>query len=117
MLLGAAAVMSNGTVVSRVGSAATAMAAHAWGRPVIICCETHKFAGEPACHMHWLPQHRKSAAELPDHPFAVNYRGVAGALARHNLLWVLHLCWKRTVQPCTPVTLRPQRQDSEGIRC
>ena len=47
VLLGAAAVMSNGTVVSRVGSAAVAMAAHAWGCPVIICCETHKFAGVP----------------------------------------------------------------------
>ena len=45
MLLGAAAVMSNGTVISRVGSAATAMAAFASNRPVIICCETHKFAG------------------------------------------------------------------------
>ena len=47
VLLGASGVMSNGTVISRVGTAATAMAAHALGRPVIICCETFKFAGAP----------------------------------------------------------------------
>ena len=37
---------SNGTVVSRIGSAAVAMMADAAGVPVIICCETYKFSNK-----------------------------------------------------------------------
>ena len=44
MLLGASAVLSNGTVLSRAGCAIVAGAAAAAARPVIICCETYKFA-------------------------------------------------------------------------
>lgn len=36
--------MSNGTVISRVGSAAVALMSETAGRPVLICCETYKFA-------------------------------------------------------------------------
>ena len=43
VLLGASAVMSNGTVVSRAGSAAVAMMAHSFNIPTIICCQTLKF--------------------------------------------------------------------------
>jgi translation initiation factor eIF-2B subunit delta len=43
VILGAAAVLSNGTVVSRAGSASVAMVAAAAGRPVMVCCETLKF--------------------------------------------------------------------------
>jgi translation initiation factor eIF-2B subunit delta len=43
VLLGAAAVRSNGTVVSRVGTAAVAMAASHAHVPVIVCAETYKF--------------------------------------------------------------------------
>lgn len=43
MFLGAAAVMSNGTVMGRAGSAAVAMMAHALSKPVLICCESYKF--------------------------------------------------------------------------
>ena len=35
--------LSNGTVMSRAGSAAVAMMATAFSKPVIICCETYKF--------------------------------------------------------------------------
>lgn len=35
--------LSNGTVMSRAGSAAVAMVATASSKPVIICCETYKF--------------------------------------------------------------------------
>lgn len=41
--LGAAAVLSNGTVLSRAGSAAVAMVAAAAGKPVLVCCESIKF--------------------------------------------------------------------------
>jgi translation initiation factor eIF-2B subunit delta len=41
--LGAASVLSNGTVYSRVGSACVAMVAHAFHVPVLVCCETYKF--------------------------------------------------------------------------
>lgn len=43
-VLGASAVMSNGTVISRAGTAAVAMVSEGAGRPVLICCETYKFA-------------------------------------------------------------------------
>ncbi|KAJ7515857.1 hypothetical protein O6H91_22G031800 [Diphasiastrum complanatum] len=43
VFLGAASVLSNGTVYSRVGTACVAMVAHALGVPVMICCETYKF--------------------------------------------------------------------------
>lgn len=43
VFLGASAVLSNGTVISRVGSAAVAMLAASRELPVIICCETYKF--------------------------------------------------------------------------
>ena len=46
VFLGASAVNSNGTVVSRIGSAAVAMMADAAGVPVIICCETYKFSNK-----------------------------------------------------------------------
>eukprot|EP00249_Psilotum_nudum_P016229 c25731_g1_i1 orf=320-2353(-) len=43
VFLGAASVLSNGTVYSRVGTACVAMVAHAFHVPVLICCETYKF--------------------------------------------------------------------------
>jgi len=43
VLLGASGVLSNGTVLSRAGGAAVAMAAAAASVPVLVCCETYKF--------------------------------------------------------------------------
>lgn len=43
VMLGASAVLSNGTVLSRAGSAAVAMTAHASSKPVLVCCEAFKF--------------------------------------------------------------------------
>lgn len=43
VFLGAAAVMSNGTVMGRAGNAAVAMMAHAHSKPVLVCCESFKF--------------------------------------------------------------------------
>ncbi|PSR96566.1 Translation initiation factor eIF-2B subunit delta like [Actinidia chinensis var. chinensis] len=43
VLLGAASVLSNGTVYSRVGTACVAMVAHEFQVPVLICCEAYKF--------------------------------------------------------------------------
>ena len=43
VFLGAASVLSNGTVMSRAGSAAVAMLAAAHRCPVLVCCETYKF--------------------------------------------------------------------------
>lgn len=43
VFLGAASVLANGTVYARVGTACVAMVAHAYGVPVMICCETYKF--------------------------------------------------------------------------
>ena len=41
---GAASMLLNGTLVSRAGSALVAMAASERGIPVLVCCETYKFA-------------------------------------------------------------------------
>ncbi|KAL5681683.1 hypothetical protein ACJX0J_008068, partial [Zea mays] len=43
VFLGASSVLSNGTVYSRVGTALVAMVAHAFGVPVLVCCEAYKF--------------------------------------------------------------------------
>lgn len=43
VFLGASAILSNGTVYSRVGTACVAMVAHAFRVPVLICCEAYKF--------------------------------------------------------------------------
>ena len=44
VLLGAASMLLNGTLVSRAGSALVAMSASERGIPVLVCCETYKFA-------------------------------------------------------------------------
>ncbi|XP_031404268.1 translation initiation factor eIF-2B subunit delta-like isoform X2 [Punica granatum] len=43
VFLGASSILSNGTVYSRVGTAAVAMVANAFSVPVLICCEAYKF--------------------------------------------------------------------------
>lgn len=43
VFLGAASILSNGTVYSRVGTACVSMVAHACRVPVLICCEAYKF--------------------------------------------------------------------------
>lgn len=43
VFLGAAALLSNGTVISRVGTALVAMMAHRHNVPLLVCCETYKF--------------------------------------------------------------------------
>ena len=44
VFLGAAAFMSNGIAVARVGTALVAMSAHEANVPVLFCCETYKFS-------------------------------------------------------------------------
>ena len=43
VLLGASAMLVNGNCVAKSGTALVAMAAHEFGAPVLICCETYKF--------------------------------------------------------------------------
>ncbi|KAJ0578025.1 putative nagB/RpiA transferase, initiation factor 2B-like protein [Helianthus annuus] len=43
ILLGAASVLSNGTVYSTIGTACVAMVGHAYHVPVLVCCESYKF--------------------------------------------------------------------------
>jgi len=40
VVLGAAALLNNGTVLSRCGSAMVAMVASAYHKPVLVCCGT-----------------------------------------------------------------------------
>lgn len=44
VLLGAHALMANGYVMSRAGTAQVALVAKSYNVPVLICCETHKFS-------------------------------------------------------------------------
>ncbi len=44
VFLGASSMMSNGAVISRVGSAVVASVAKWYNKPVLICCETYKFS-------------------------------------------------------------------------
>ena len=44
VILGAAALLSNGAVIGRVGSAVVALMAKMHNVPLLICCETYKFA-------------------------------------------------------------------------
>ncbi|KAF5302896.1 hypothetical protein FQA39_LY02076 [Lamprigera yunnana] len=43
VLLGAHALLANGYVMSRTGTAQVALVANAYKKPVLICCETYKF--------------------------------------------------------------------------
>ncbi|KAF0914718.1 hypothetical protein E2562_031222 [Oryza meyeriana var. granulata] len=43
VFMGASSILSNGAVYSRVGTAIVAMIAHAFGVPVLVCCEAYKF--------------------------------------------------------------------------
>uniref|UniRef100_A0A0D9Y1H9 Translation initiation factor eIF2B subunit delta n=1 Tax=Leersia perrieri TaxID=77586 RepID=A0A0D9Y1H9_9ORYZ len=43
VFMGASSILSNGAVYSRVGTAVVAMVAHAFGVPVLVCCEAYKF--------------------------------------------------------------------------
>ena len=44
VLLGAHALLANGYVMSRAGTAQVALIAKAYNVPVLVCCETHKFS-------------------------------------------------------------------------
>lgn len=44
VMLGAHAMLSNGTLMARVGTACIAMLAHRYNVPVLVCCETFKFS-------------------------------------------------------------------------
>lgn len=44
VVLGAHALLANGYVMSRTGTAQVAMIAKACNKPVLVCCETYKFS-------------------------------------------------------------------------
>ncbi len=44
VMLGATALLKNGALVGRIGTAMVACIAHSYHKPVIVCCETYKFS-------------------------------------------------------------------------
>lgn len=44
IMLGAHALLANGFVMSRTGTAQIALIAQAYNKPVLVCCETYKFS-------------------------------------------------------------------------
>lgn len=43
VILGAHALLANGYVMSRIGTAQVALTAHTHNKPLLVCCETYKF--------------------------------------------------------------------------
>lgn len=43
MMVGAHALLANGYVMSRIGTALIALVAKSYNVPVLVCCETYKF--------------------------------------------------------------------------
>ena len=43
MIVGAHALLANGYVMSRIGTALIALVAKSYNVPVLVCCETYKF--------------------------------------------------------------------------
>ena len=43
MIIGAHALLANGYVMSRIGTALIALVAKSYNVPVLVCCETYKF--------------------------------------------------------------------------
>lgn len=76
VFMGASAILMNGTVVARVGSAAVGMVAHACNVPVVICAETCKFHEQVI-----EPPH-----QWPDHVLHNQHIGWKGALMLVKLL-------------------------------
>lgn len=44
VMLGAHALLTNGYVMSRIGTSEVALIAQAYNKPVLVCCETYKFS-------------------------------------------------------------------------
>ena len=44
VIVGAHALLANGYVMSRVGTALISLIAKSYNVPVLVCCETHKFS-------------------------------------------------------------------------
>jgi translation initiation factor eIF-2B subunit delta len=44
VMLGAQGMLSNGSVLSRIGTAMICLAARSYNKPILICCETYKFS-------------------------------------------------------------------------
>lgn len=44
IIIGAHALLANGCVMSRAGTAQVALLAQAFNKPVLVCCETYKFS-------------------------------------------------------------------------
>merc|ERR1719453_490659 len=74
VFLGAAGLLSNGTVMSRLGTAVVAMMAESNDLPVIVCCETYKF-----CEKVQLDSICSNELGNPDELVATRAREAGGA--------------------------------------
>lgn len=89
VLLGAHAMMSNGRLYSRVGTAAVAMLAHSRDVPVIVCCESIKFTDRVALDSIVLneiasPDDLVVASDLPPTPPAEDAVKAKGGSGNNN---------------------------------
>jgi len=101
VFLGAAGLLSNGSVMSRLGTAVVAMMAESQDLPVIVCCETYKF-----CERVQLDSICSNELGNPDELVATKAREAGGAgdtLADWNDISTLRLL--NLVYDITPIAL------------
>ncbi|KAF6021432.1 EIF2B4 [Bugula neritina] len=121
VLVGAYAVLANGHVMSRIGTAQVASMAKTYNVPFLVCCETYKFASR-------MQTDSYVSNELGDSKQLMNINNRAGPLsdiASRPNLHVLNICYDVTppdyvtglitetaVIPCTsaPVVIRVKQQ-------
>uniref|UniRef100_A0A4X1TPZ4 Translation initiation factor eIF2B subunit delta n=1 Tax=Sus scrofa TaxID=9823 RepID=A0A4X1TPZ4_PIG len=109
VLLGAHALLANGSVMSRVGTAQLALVARANNVPVLVCCETYKFCER-------VQTDAFVSNELDDPDDLLCERGEHVALANwqnHASLRLLNLVYDLGMIPCSsvPVVLRVKSSD------
>jgi len=95
LLLGASSMLLNGTLVSRAGTALVCMLAHGHNVPVLVCCETYKFAErvllDSICHNELgdpdelLPQQQRG--KLRSAASSADGAGAAGATGGGTANW------------------------------
>uniref|UniRef100_A0A7M4FT97 Translation initiation factor eIF2B subunit delta n=2 Tax=Crocodylus porosus TaxID=8502 RepID=A0A7M4FT97_CROPO len=90
VLLGAHALLANGSVMSRVGTSQIALMAKAYNVPVLVCCETYKF-----CERVQTDSFVSNELDDPDE-LAAQRAGVLGSWQEHPSLRLLNLVYDVT---------------------
>ncbi|KAM6123173.1 LOW QUALITY PROTEIN: translation initiation factor eIF2B subunit delta [Pterocles gutturalis] len=122
VLLGAHALLANGSVMSRVGTSQIALVSKAYNVPVLVCCETYKF-----CERVQTDSFVSNELDDPDDLIVLRKGAPLGGWAENKSLRLLNLVYDVTppelvdlvitvgMIPCTsvPVVLRVKNVDQQ----